>query len=66
MALEDCLLKALNAGLIKPQQADQIRKLEKAEDSEIRFLESFIQEKVEVKRKANLQVIATQRNIRHP
>jgi hypothetical protein len=45
----------LNAGLINAQKADQIRKLmEKTEDSEIRFLEGFIQEKAEVKRKGKL------------
>ena len=34
MALEDCILKALNARAITTQQADQLRKLvEKAEES---------------------------------
>jgi hypothetical protein len=66
MSLEDCLLKAIRAKVLKPAQADRIRAaLKETDDSEIKFLETFIQEKAEQRRRTHLQVIATSRAVKN-
>lgn len=64
MALADCIRKALAARVITEKQAKQIQNLVKqGEADEMRILETFIQSAQEAKRRAQLQVIATKRNL---
>lgn len=64
MALKDCIDKALKARRITPEQARKIEKMTAQSDAdELRILEIFIQDAQEAKRRMQLQVIATKRNL---
>lgn len=62
--LKDCIDKALKTRRITPQQAEKIRKLAgEGEVDEMRFLDSFLQDTAELKRRTMLQVIANKKNL---
>src|ERR1044071_11701 len=65
MRLTDCINKAVEGGYMRRKQAEQLRELLKLqnEPDDHRFLEIFIQATQEQKRLAQLQAIATKRNL---
>ncbi len=65
MRLTDCINKAVEGGYMRRKQAEQLRELLKLqnEPDDHRFLEIFIQATQEQRRLAQLQAIATKRNL---
>ena len=64
MALEDCIKKALKALAINQKEAEKIRKFATGREmSDEAIVETFIKEAIQAKRRAQLQVIATKRNM---